>query len=83
MHQRAPHITLRFYLCACPCVCLSLTNLRVVCKIITCVPAVTEMAIVKAAGGRDQRRYDTVTRLSLSQYIPYHLLLFMTFNFVI
>ena len=53
--------TLRFYLSVCPCVMdvgVAITNLRVVCKIITCVPAVTEMAInfleiVKAAAGRD------------------------------
>ena len=45
--------TLRFYLCVCVSVCLcvtdvgvAVTNLRVVCKIITCVPAVTEMAII-------------------------------------
>ena len=40
---------------------MAVTNLRVVCKIITCVPAVTEMAIifleiVKAAAGRDTQR---------------------------
>ena len=43
---------------------VAVTNLRVVCKIITCVPAVTEMAIkliflelaTKAAAGRDTLR---------------------------
>ena len=61
---------LRFYLCVCLSVCLSVTdvgvavtNLRVVCKIITCVPAVTstiifrELEIVKAAAGRDTQRF--------------------------
>ena len=45
------------------CVCVTdvgvaVTNLRVVCKIITCVPAVTEMAInlLEAAAGRDTLR---------------------------
>ena len=48
------------------CLCVTdvgvaVTNLRVVCKIIMCVPAVTEMAIifleiVKAAAGRDTQR---------------------------
>ena len=40
--------TLRFYLSVCACVTdvgVAITNLRVVCRIITCVPAVTEMAI--------------------------------------
>ena len=58
-------VLLRFYLCVCPCVMdvgLAVTNLRVVCKIITCVPAVTEMAInlsraiLKADAGRDTLR---------------------------
>ena len=54
------------FLLVCPSVRLSvtdvgmaITNLRVVCKIITCVPAVTEMIfleIVKAAAGRDTQR---------------------------
>ena len=59
-------------LCVCLCVTdvgVAITNLRVVCKIITCVPAVTEMAIifleiVKAAAGRDTQR----SRLNVAGY---------------
>ena len=52
---------IKILLAVCPLVMdvgVAITNLRVVCKIITCVSAVTEMAIVfleivKAAAGRD------------------------------
>ena len=45
--------TLGFWLSVCPCVCVcvmdvgvGVTNLRVVCKTITCASAFTEMAII-------------------------------------
>ena len=49
---------------------MAVTNLRVVCKIITCVPAVTEMAIiflemVKAAAGRDTQALQATQRMPL------------------
>ena len=56
-------------LVVCPCVCVTdvgvaITNLRVVCKIITCVSASTEMAILLIFCINPGEVYTTSVRLS-------------------